>query len=103
MIKIVLGIDSALATITLSAAAGTAAGDTVVTASGYTPGEGESYKYVVGDAPATVALGQTFTGTAFTSGTTQITAAATKYVTVVSVDSNGKAVAAGSVLSVPNT
>ena len=101
IIKIVAGIDPALASITLNAAAGTAAGDTVVTASGYTPGEGESYKYVVGDGPAAVALGQTFTGTAFTSGSTQITAAATKTVTVVSVDSDGKAVAAGSVKSVP--
>lgn len=101
VIKIVNGIDDGLAAITLNAAAGTNAGDTVVTASGYTPGEGESYKYVIGDAPATVALGKEFTGTAFTSGTTQITAAATKYVTVVSVDSNGKAKAAGAVLSVP--
>ena len=46
-------------------------------------------------------LGKEFTGTAFTSGTTQITAAATKTVTVVSVDANGKAVAAGAVKSVP--
>ena len=103
IIKIVAGIDPTLAAITLNAAEGTAAGDTVVTASGYTPGEGESYKYVVGDGPYPIALGQTFTGTSFTSGTTQITAAATKYVTVVSVDSNGKAVAAGSVKSVPKS
>lgn len=103
IIKIVQGLDDGLAKITLSAAEGTNAGDTVVTASGYTPGSGESYKYVVGDAPANVVLGRTFTGTAFTSGSTQITAAATKYVTVVSVDTNGKAVAAGAVLSVPKT
>lgn len=101
IIKIVHGLDDGLPKITLTAAVGTASGDTVVTASNYTPGEGETYKYVVGDAPATVALGQPFTGTAFTSGTTQITAAATKYVTVVSVDGNGKAKAAGAVLSVP--
>lgn len=103
IIKIVHGLDDGLAPITLTAAAGSAAGDTVVTASGYTPGTGESYKYVVGDAPATVALGKPFTGTAFTSGTTQITAAATKYVTVVSVDASGNAVAGGSVKSVPKT
>lgn len=101
-IKIVVGVDGALAQITLAAEAGTAAGDTVVTASGYTPGASESYKYVVGDGPAKVALGQPFTGTAFTSGTTQITAAAGKIVTVVSVDANGKAVAAGTVASVPH-
>lgn len=101
LIKIVNGIDTALATITLNAAAGSASGDTVVTASGYTPAASESYKYVVGDAPAIVALNQPFTGASFTSGSTQITAAATKYVTVVSVDANGKAKAAGAVLSVP--
>lgn len=101
LIKIVNGIDTALATITLNAAIGSASGDTVVTASGYTPASGESYKYVVGDAPAIVALNQPFTGTSFTSGSTQITAAATKYVTVVSVDASGKAKAAGTVLSVP--
>lgn len=101
IIKIVVGLDSALAPITLAAANGTNSGTTVVTASGYTPAAGEAYKYVVGDHPAAVVKGETFTGTSFTSGSTQITAAATKYVTVVSVDSNGKAVAAGSVKSVP--
>ena len=101
LVKIVSGLDDGLAKITLTAAVGTASGDTVVTASDYTPGASESYKYVVGDGPANVVLGKEFTGTAFTSGTTQITAAATKTVTVVSVDSNGKAVAAGAVKSVP--
>lgn len=103
IVKIVNGIDDGLAKITLTAEAGTNAGDTVVTASGYTPAASESYKYVVGDGPATVALGEAFTGTAFTSGSTQITAAATKTVTVVSVDANGKAVAAGTVKSVPKS
>jgi len=101
IIKIVKGVDSGLAKVTLAAAAGTNSGDTVVTASGYTLGSGESYKYAVGDAPVKVVAGETFTGTAFTSGTTQITAAAGKYVTVVAVDTNGKAVAAGAVESVP--
>lgn len=95
------GIDSALEKITLEAAAGTAAGDTVVTASGYTPGAGENYKYAVGDKAAHVAKGQTFMGAAFTSGTTQITATASQIVTVVSVDADGKAVAAGTVTAVP--
>ena len=101
IIKIVQGLDDGLAKITLTAAEGTNAGDTVVTASGYTPAAGESYKYAVDDGPKNVVLGETFTGTSFTSGTTQITAAATKTVTVVSVNSDGKAVAAGSVKSVP--
>lgn len=95
------GVDPALAKITLAAAAGTASGDTAITVSGYTPGEGESYKYAVGDAAANVVLGKEFTGTAW-NGTADITAASGKIVTIVSVDSNGKAVAAGSVASVPN-
>ena len=101
IIKMVAGIDKALKPITLEAAAGTNTGDTVVTLSGYSPAAGESYFYAVGDKPASVALGQPFAGTAFISGSTQITADAAKYVTVVSVDADGKAVAAGTVRAVP--
>ena len=72
-----------------------------MTLSGYSPAAGESYVYTVGDKPANAALGQPFTGTAFVSGSTQITADAGKYVTVVSVDADGKAVAAGTVKAVP--
>ena len=99
-IKIVNGIDSSLKTIGLTAAAGTSAGDTKLTVT-YTPGSGESYKTVVGDKAATVVRGQAFTGTSW-NGTADITAAAGKVITVVSVDANGKAVAAGTVVSVPH-
>ena len=101
IIKIVNGIDAGLAKITLAAAAGTNAGDTKLTVT-YTPGTGESYKVSVGDKVAAVVLGEEFEGTAW-NGSADITAAAGKVVTVVSVDTNGKAVAAGSVVSVPNT
>lgn len=101
-IKIVNGIDSSLAKITLAAAAGTAAGDTALTVSGYTPAASESYKYAVGDKAATVVKGQAFTGTSW-NGSADITAAAGKIITVVSVDANGKAVAAGTVVSVPKS
>lgn len=99
IIKIVNGIDGGLAKITLAAAAGTNTGDTKLTVT-YTPGTGESYKISVGDAAAKVVLGEAFEGTAW-NGSADITAAAGKTITVVSVDTNGKAVAAGTVVSVP--
>ena len=100
IIKIVNGIDTALKTIGLSAAAGTQAGDTKLTVT-YTPGSGESYKYAVDDAAKVVVKGETFTGSSW-NGSADITAAAGKVITVVSVDANGKAVAAGTVVSVPH-
>ena len=102
LIKIVNGMDSALAKITLVAEAGTAAGNTKITVSGYTPGDGESYKYKVGDAANNVYLGETI-GADWTSwnGSADITAASGKIVTIVSVKS-GKALAAGTVASVPH-
>lgn len=100
IIKIVNGaIDPALKKITLTAAAGTNVGDTKLTVT-YTPGTGESYKISVGDSAASVVLGQEFEGTDW-NGVADITAASGKVVTVVSVDTDGKAVAAGSVTSVP--
>lgn len=102
VIKIVNGMDSALARITLAAEAGTAAGDTKLTVSGYTPGAGESYKYKVGDAATNVYLNEEI-GDGWTSwnGSADITAASGKVITVVSVKS-GEAVAAGTVVSVPH-
>lgn len=102
IIKIVNGTDSALAKVTLTAAEGTAAGDTAITASGYTLGTDESWKYAVGDAPAAAAKGKVFSGTAW-NGSADITAAAGKIVTIVAVDKDGKAVAVGTVASVPKT
>ena len=101
VIKIVNGMDDALAVIGLSAEAGTAAGDTKLTVT-YTPGDGESYKTKVGDAATNVYLNEEI-GDGWTSwnGSADITAAAGKVITVVSVKS-GKAVAAGTVVSVPH-
>ena len=101
VVKIVNGMDSALAKITITAAAGTASGDTALTLAGYTPGTGESYKIKVDTAATNVYLGEEI-GDDFTSwnGSADVTAAAGKVITVVSVK-DGKAVAAGTVVSVP--
>lgn len=88
---------TSLETITVASAAGTASGDTKLTLSGYTPGAGESYKYKVatGTAPA-VALYEVLDSTwTEWNGTSDITAATGKKITVASVDSTGAAVAAG--------
>lgn len=101
LIKIVNGMDSALKTIGLAAATGTAAGDTALTVT-YTPGEGESYKKYVGDAAYNVYLGEeTPAGFSDWNGSADITAAAGKVITIISVK-DGKAVAAGTVVSVPH-
>ena len=84
--------------ITVESAAGTAAGDTALTLSGYTPGSDESYVYKVatGNAP-TIAYNQVpdYTWTAW-DGSSDITAATDKKITVVSINGDGRAVAAGS-------
>lgn len=87
---------AALAAITVASAAGTAAGDTKLTLSGYTPAAGESYKYKVGDTAPAVGLYEVLdnTWTAW-NGTADITAATGKKITVASVDATGAAVAAG--------
>ena len=101
LIKIVNGMDSALAKITIVAAQGASAGKTALTLSGYTPGDGESYKYKVGDAATNVYLGEEISGFTSWNGTDDITAASGKVITVVSVKSD-KALAAGTVVSVPH-
>lgn len=101
LIKIVNGMDSALAKITITAAQGSNSGKTALTMSGYTPGEGESYKYKVGDAATNVYLGEEISGFTSWNGSDEITAAAGKVITVVSVKS-GAALAAGTVVSVPH-
>ena len=83
--------------ITVTSAAGTASGDTKITVSGYTPGSGESYVYKVGDTTApTVRYGEIpdYTWTAW-DGSADITATTGKKITIVSVNADGKAVAAG--------
>ena len=82
--------------ITVTSAAGTASGSTKITVSGYTPGSGESYVYKVGDTAPAVRFGEIpdYTWTAW-NGSADITAATGKKITIVSVDADGKAVAAG--------
>ena len=92
----ILPSGGSLASITVASAAGTASGDTKLTLTGYTPGTGESYVYKVASTAPTIAYGATpdYTWTAW-DGTSDITAATGKKITVVSVNQNG-AVAAGS-------
>jgi len=84
-----------LTALTVNSAAGTASGDTKITVSGYTPGAGEGYKYKVGDAAESVTLGMNVSAWSSWNGTSDITAATGKKITVVVADSTGAAVAAG--------
>lgn len=95
---VVLGqIDStpSLGSLTVVSAAGTAAGDTAITISGYTPGTGETLKYKVADTAPDVKYGQNLKTWSTWNGTDDITAATGKKITVAYVDSNYRAQAAG--------
>lgn len=93
----------------VAAAAGTAAGDTVLTVTGYLADETPVLYYKLGTqkvkAGDTIVTSGTGAWTALTSGTTQITAAAGKQITVVELNaaaaSGGVVVSAGKVASVP--
>lgn len=85
-----------LGTISVVSAAGTAVGDTAITVSGYTPGTGETYKYKVATEEPTVVYGQNLKSWTTWNGTSDITAATGKKITIASVDANYKAQAAGS-------
>lgn len=89
-----------IGTLGVTAAAGTASGDTVLTVTG-AEASGTTLKYVIGD--RTVKNGDKVTGyTALTSGTTQITATAGKTITVVELDGNARAIKVGKVAAVPH-
>ena len=96
---VVAEIDSTptLGSITVSSSAGTASGDTAITVSGYTQPASEIYKYKVADTTApTVKYGQKLTtGWTTWNGTSDITAATDKKITIASVDANNRAQAAG--------
>lgn len=86
-----------------TAAAGTAAGDTVVTVSG-TISDAPTLRYAVGYTGEIAVGGKVNSKFAtLTSGTTQITASAGAVITVVELDAAGKIVSSGSVVSVPKT
>ncbi len=88
-------IFAGLGKITVASVAGTASGDTKITASGYTLKSGESLVYKVADAATEVKAGDDVTSwTALTNGS-DVTAATGKVITVAAKDKDGKAVAAG--------
>lgn len=83
----------------VTAAAGTASGDTVLTVNGKEE-SGTTLKFRIGD--FTVATGDKVVGyTALTSGTTQITCAAGKTITVVELDAAGRVIKSGKAAAVP--
>ena len=90
-------IDStaSLGSVTVSSSAGTAAGDTAITTSGYSLGSGESWVYKVGTAAETVTYGQNLASWTAWNGIADITAATGKVITVAAVDANKRAQAAG--------
>lgn len=93
--------NSPLGFLGITAVAGTASGNTVLTVSG-AEASGTTLKYKLGNIE--VENGQKIKGfTALTSGTTQIPAAAGAPITVVELDGNGRAIKAGRVAAVPKT
>ena len=89
---------TALDTITVASTAGTGSGKTDVAVSGYTPGAGERYAYKIAAAAPAAWLGMQIdnTWTIATFPLDELTATTGQYITVVSVDSTGAVVAAGS-------
>lgn len=88
--------------LTITAAVGATAGQTVLTVSGTIAQSNPVLKYKLGVHP--VEAGDKVTGwTDLTSGSTAITAAAGKHITVVELDGSGRVVSAGDVVSVPKT
>lgn len=89
---------TSLDTITVASTAGAGVGKTDVAVSGYTPGAGEKYAYKIAAAAPAAYLGMqidnTWTVAAFPLD--ELTATTGEYITVVSVDSTGAVVAAGS-------
>lgn len=83
----------------VTAAAGTAPGDTVLTVTGK-EASGTTLKYKIGS--YNLKTGDTVKGwTALTSGTTQITCTAGKTITVAELDGSGRVIKAGSAIAVP--
>lgn len=90
-------------TLTITAAGG-AAGKTVLTVSDTVAQSDPTLVYKIGDYSQKVNVGDAVTGwTDLTSGTTAITAATGKKITVVELDDNGRAVSLGVVTAVAGT
>ena len=86
---------SQLGTLTVNSAAGTAVGDTRVTVAP-TKGDGNSYKYKIGDAAAEVTYKQSVRNWTAWDGASDITAETGKTITVVECDAEYLALKAGS-------
>lgn len=94
---------TAAGTLTVTSAAGTAEGTTKITVSP-TLTEGDSYTYKVGDADEIVTDGQVLSdGWTAWNGTADITAATGKILIVAEIDSEGRAVRAGSAVVTAKT
>lgn len=88
-------------TLTVTAAAGSAAGKTVLTVSGTKAESNPILKYQIGAAAPGVGTVPSGEWTSLTSGSTAIEAAAGTVITVVELDANGLVVSLGDVRSVP--
>ena len=86
----------------LVAAAGTASGDTVITVADYLAASTPTLKFKVGKVAVEVGDSLPSGFESLTSGTTQVTAAKGKIITVVELDANSKIVSAGYVASGPH-
>lgn len=85
----------------VTAAAGSDTGDTVLTVTGAAT-SGTTLKYKIGDCGVT--RGQKVVGyTDLTSGTTQVTCAAGKTITVIELDGDSRVIKAGKVIAVPKS
>ena len=86
-----------LTALTVESAAGTAAGDTALTVTGYTLKSGESWKYkVTTGTAASVLPGEVVSGWTAWDGSADITAATSKKLALVAVNKAGQAIAYGS-------
>ncbi len=86
-----------LKVLTVTSSAGTAAGDTALTVSGYTLKSGESWAYkVTTGTAATVLPGEVVSGFTAWNGSADITAATDKKLALVALNAAGQAIAYGS-------
>ena len=86
------------APLTVESAAGTNAGDTAITVTGYSLGTGEAWKYKVGDTAAVLNFGDPLPASGWTTwdGDDDITAATNKKLALVAVSAGGYVIAYGS-------
>lgn len=94
--------NTALGTLTVTAAAGGTAGKTVLTVTG-TEVSGTTLKYKIGNIELTEGQKLGAGWTSLTSGTTNIEAAAGTVITVAELDGNSRVIKRGDVISVPKT